>query len=50
MIFYQSSQLNEAKIMFEWAVNNNPDNQSAIRALNELNVAINGNMEIAVEN
>jgi len=50
MIFYQSSQLNEAKIMFEWAVNNNPDNQPAISALNELNVAINGNMEIAVEN
>jgi GT2 family glycosyltransferase/Tfp pilus assembly protein PilF len=50
MIFYQSGQLNEAKIMVEWAIKNDPGNKPAISVLNELNVAIKGTTEIPVEN
>jgi len=36
-VFYQAEMFEESKTMLEWAVKNNPDNQTAIEALKSVN-------------
>ena len=36
-IFFRNNQMNEAKVMFEWGVKNNPFNQAAITSLSKTN-------------
>jgi len=35
--FFQNDKMNEAKVMFEWGVKNNPENQIAITSLSKIN-------------
>ena len=36
-IFFRNNQMHEAKVMFEWGIKNDPENQAAITSLSKIN-------------